>query len=64
MVGKNLVGIGIVGVEWELKALVLSLTLLALQHIEQFDVFLRVDHATSVIWMDCQVLIINDNASI
>jgi len=45
MILENLERHRICSVKRELKTLVLSLSLLALKHVEQFHVLLRVDHA-------------------
>lgn len=42
MVGKDLELVRIVGIERKLEALVLCLPLLTLQHVEKFNIFLRV----------------------
>ena len=42
MVGENLVLIRVIGIKRKLETLVLRLALLTLQHVEKFDILLRV----------------------
>ena len=64
MVGKDLECVWILGTEWKLEALILGLLLLTLELVKELDILFRVYHAAAVLWVDGQVLVINNETAV